>query len=147
MSSADMKDRGRWGSKIAFIFAASGSAIGLGNIWRFPIMVGLNGGAIFVLSYIVAVFFIGFTIMLAELTIGRHTQKNPVGAFEAIRPRTPWKLAGYLELLPASASFLIIQLWLAGRWAISTRPRPESSGVRSPGSFPRGFLPGLWPAR
>jgi NSS family neurotransmitter:Na+ symporter len=99
MSSADVKDRGSWGSKIAFIFAASGSAIGLGNIWRFPIMVGLNGGAVFVLAYIVAVFFIGFTIMLAELTIGRHTQKNPVGAFEAIRPRTPWKLAGYMAVI------------------------------------------------
>jgi len=96
MESQDLSTRGSWGSKIAFIFAASGSAIGLGSIWRFPLMVGLNGGAIFVLVYIVAVISIGFTVMLAEFSIGRHTAKNPVGAYEAIKPRTPWKLAGYM---------------------------------------------------
>lgn len=91
--------RGAWGSKIAFIFAASGSAIGLGNIWRFPMMVGLNGGAIFVLTYIIAVILIGFTVMLAEFAIGRYTRKNPVGAFKAIKPGTPWKLVGYLNVV------------------------------------------------
>ncbi len=99
MDSDELKKRGNWGSKIAFIFAASGSAIGLGSIWRFPIMVGLNGGAIFVLFYIIAVFFIGFTIMLAEFSIGRHTQKNPVGAYEKIKPHSPWKLAGYMGII------------------------------------------------
>lgn len=96
MESQEISQRGSWGSKIAFIFAASGSAIGLGSIWRFPLMVGLNGGAIFVLVYIFAVIFIGLTVMLAEFTLGRHTAKNPVGAYEAIKPRSPWKLAGYL---------------------------------------------------
>ncbi|MGQ9577990.1 MAG: sodium-dependent transporter [Candidatus Aminicenantales bacterium] len=91
--------RGGWGSKLAFIFAASGSAIGLGSLWRFPIMVGRLGGAVYVFAYIVAVFFIGFTEMLAELAIGRHTQKNPVGAFEAIRPGSPWKYLGYMGVL------------------------------------------------
>ncbi|MBA7639313.1 hypothetical protein ES703_46971 [subsurface metagenome] len=90
--------RGAWGSKLAFIFAAAGSAIGLGNIWRYPMMVGLNGGAIFVFVNILAVIFIGFTIMLAEFAIGRHTRKNPVGAFNAIKPGTPWKLVGYLNV-------------------------------------------------
>lgn len=90
-----LQDRGHWGSKIAFILAASGSAIGLGSIWRFPIMVGRNGGAVFVFAYILAVVFIGFTVMLAELAMGRHTQKNPVGAYRAIRPGTPWKIVGY----------------------------------------------------
>ena len=96
MENQEVSKRGSWGSKLAFIFAASGSAIGLGSIWRFPLMTGLNGGAIFVLVYIVAVVLIGFTVMLAEFTIGRHTSKNPVGAYEAIKPRTPWKLAGYM---------------------------------------------------
>jgi NSS family neurotransmitter:Na+ symporter len=90
-----LNTRGNWGSKLAFIFAASGSAIGLGSIWRFPIMVGLNGGAVFVFAYLLAVILIGFPLMLTELTIGRHTQKNPVGAFKALRPGTPWKLVGY----------------------------------------------------
>jgi len=88
--------RGSWGSKLAFIFAASGSAIGLGSIWRFPIMVGLNGGAVFVFAYFLAVILIGYPLMLTELTIGRHTQKNPVGAFKTLRPGTPWKLVGYM---------------------------------------------------
>ena len=90
MESAELgSQRGNWGSKVAFIFAASGSAIGLGSIWRFPLYVGLNGGAFFVLFYIMAVFFIGFTVMLAELTIGRHAQKNPVGAFEYHQTQIP----------------------------------------------------------
>jgi len=62
MNNPGSSDRGNWGSKMAFIFAASGSAIGLGSIWRFPLFVGLNGGAAFVFSYLLAVFFIGFII-------------------------------------------------------------------------------------
>lgn len=99
MDTKDIQERGSWGSKIAFILAASGSAIGLGNIWRFPMMVGKNGGAVFVFVYILAVILIGFTVMLAELTIGRHAQKNPVGAIEHIKPRSPWKFIGYLGIL------------------------------------------------
>lgn len=91
--------RGNWGSKVAFIFAASGSAIGLGSIWRFPIMVSHNGGAVFVFAYILAVIFIGFTVMLAELSVGRRTQKNPVGAFRALKPGTPWKFVGYMGVI------------------------------------------------
>ncbi|MBS3819212.1 sodium-dependent transporter [bacterium] len=91
--------RGTWGSKLAFIFAASGSAIGLGSMWRFPLMVGKNGGAVFVFTYIISVFFIGFTIMLAELTLGRRTQKNPVGVFQTIKPGSSWKYAGYVALV------------------------------------------------
>lgn len=91
--------RGNWGSKLAFIFAASGSAIGLGSMWRFPLMVGKNGGAVFVFTYIISVFFIGFTIMLAELALGRRTQKNPVGVFNALKPGSSWKYAGYLALV------------------------------------------------
>jgi len=99
MNSQENSSRGNWGSKIAFIFAASGSAIGLGNIWRFPMSVGQNGGAIFVLVYVVGVIFIGFSVMLAELTLGRHAQKNPVGAFKAVKPRSPWKFVGYLGII------------------------------------------------
>jgi NSS family neurotransmitter:Na+ symporter len=99
MESQQLNQRGNWGSKVTFIFAATGSAIGLGNIWRFPMVVGENGGAAFVFVYIVAVALIGFTVMLAELIIGRHTQKNPVGAFDYIRPRSPWKGIGYLGMV------------------------------------------------
>ncbi|OQX54748.1 MAG: sodium-dependent transporter [Candidatus Aminicenantes bacterium 4484_214] len=115
MSSVEQSARGNWGSKIAFIFAASGSAIGLGSIWRFPLMVGLNGGAIFVFAYILAVFFIGFPVMLAELTIGRHTERNPVGAFKAIKPGTPWKLVGYMGVL--TGVFILSYYSVVAGWA------------------------------
>jgi NSS family neurotransmitter:Na+ symporter len=99
MDGQETIKRGTWGSKIAFILAATGSAIGLGNIWRFPTNVSQNGGAVFVLVYILAVALIGFTVMLAELTIGRHAQKNPVGAIGYIKPRSPWKFIGYLGVI------------------------------------------------
>jgi NSS family neurotransmitter:Na+ symporter len=88
--------RGIWGSKIGFILAASGSAIGLGNIWRFPYVAGQNGGAAFVFIYIFFILIIGLPVMIAELTLGRHTQKNPVGAFKKLFPKSWWKLVGVL---------------------------------------------------
>lgn len=88
--------RGEWSSKLGFILAAAGSAIGLGNIWRFPYVVGENGGGAFVLMYIIFVVVIGLPYMLAELALGRSVQSNPVGAIKAIRPKSAWKVAGYL---------------------------------------------------
>ena len=117
MDSQQPTQRGKWGSKVAFIFAATGSAIGLGNIWGFPMMVGKNGGAVFVFVYILAVVLIGFTVMLAELIIGRHTQKNPVGAFALIKPGTPWKLIGYLGIVTGTcilSYYSVIAGWTAG---------------------------------
>ncbi len=92
-------ERGQWSSKIGFIFAAAGSAIGLGNIWRFPYVVGENGGAAFVLLYIGFVIIIGIPYMFAELALGRHSHKNPIGAVAAIRPKGGWKLIGVLGVI------------------------------------------------
>jgi len=86
--------RGAWGSKFAFILVAAGSAVGLGNIWRFPYQAGNNGGAAFVLIYIVAAFTIGLTIFLAEASIGRATGRNPVCALRNLKPKTHWYLMG-----------------------------------------------------
>ncbi len=91
--------RGEWSSKIGFILAASGSAIGLGNIWRYPYIVGKNGGAAFVVVYLLIVVIIGLPYMLGELALGRSSQKNPVGAIEALKPGSPWKFVGYLGVL------------------------------------------------
>ncbi len=88
--------RGQWSSRMGFILAAAGSAIGLGNIWRFPYVVGENGGAAFVLLYLIFVIVIGLPYMFAELALGRSVQRNPVGSISAIRPGSPWKLVGYL---------------------------------------------------
>ena len=91
--------RGQLCSKIGFIFAAAGSAIGLGNIWRFPYVVGENGGAAFVLMYIIFVVIIGLPYMFAELALGRRAQKNPVGAIETIKPGSSWKWVGLLGVI------------------------------------------------
>ncbi len=90
-----------WGSKIAFILAASGSAIGLGNIWRFPYQTGMNGGAAFVLIYLVSVVSFGVSLFLAEITLGRFTKRNPVGAFKTIKPNSKWFLVGILGIVTA----------------------------------------------
>ncbi|MFH2108423.1 MAG: sodium-dependent transporter [Chrysiogenia bacterium] len=94
-----MISRGKWGSRIGFILAAAGSAVGLGNIWRFPYMTGRNGGALFVLLYIGAILILALPVLLAEFALGRATAKNPVGAFAAIRPGTKWRYGGFLGVV------------------------------------------------
>lgn len=76
--------RGNWNSNLGFILAAAGSAVGLGNIWGFPTQVADNGGAAFILIYLGCCFLVGFPVMVAELTIGRNTGKNPIGAFREL---------------------------------------------------------------
>jgi NSS family neurotransmitter:Na+ symporter len=95
----DVEIRDTWGSKLAFVLAAAGSAIGLGNIWGFPTVAGQNGGAAFLVIYLLAVAFIGAPVMLAELIIGRKTQRNPVGAFKALAPDSAWVVVGGLGVL------------------------------------------------
>ncbi len=88
MSEHSEGKREHWGSGIGFILAAAGSAIGLGNIWKFPYITGENGGGAFVLLYLVCICVIGIPVMMCELSLGRHTQRNPIGAFRAITPKT-----------------------------------------------------------
>jgi len=92
--------RGTWNTKIGFILAAAGSAVGLGNIWGFPTQVADNGGAAFILIYLFCCLLVGFPVMVAELTIGRRTQKNPVGAFKALSNGNKFaSLIGYWGVL------------------------------------------------
>lgn len=90
--------RESWDSRIGFILAAVGSAVGLGNVWRFPFQTGQEGGAAFLLVYIFFILLIGLPAMLVELTVGRRTQRNPVGALGEIGgPR--WRYVGGLFVL------------------------------------------------
>jgi len=84
LAVTDASTRGSWNSKLGFILAAAGSAVGLGNIWGFPTQVASNGGAAFLFIYLICAFLIGFPVMVAEITIGRNTERNPVGAFKAL---------------------------------------------------------------
>jgi NSS family neurotransmitter:Na+ symporter len=93
------QDRGQWGSTLGFVLAAAGSAIGLGNVWRFPYVTGENGGAAFVVIYLVCVVLICMPYLYAELALGRFSRKNPIGAIHAIKRRTPWTLVGGLCVL------------------------------------------------
>ncbi len=91
--------RGQWSSKLGFILAAAGSAIGLGNIWRFPYVTGENGGGAFVFVYLLCILVIGVPYMYAELALGRAVQKNPVGAIDTLRPNSSWILVGVLGVV------------------------------------------------
>ncbi|MDF1543897.1 MAG: sodium-dependent transporter [bacterium] len=112
------KLRETWGSNIGFILAATGSAIGLGNIWKFPYITGDYGGGAFVLVYLACVLMIGLPLMVAELIIGRRAQKNPVKAFEKNhRAKSPWQLTGWLGM---ASGFIILSFYsvIAG-WAMA----------------------------
>ncbi len=82
-----LNKREHWSNSLGFVFAAAGSAIGLGNIWKFPYIAGQNGGGAFVLVYLACIVLVGMPVMLCEMTLGRATQKNPVGAFKALSPK------------------------------------------------------------
>ncbi|MGL4337244.1 MAG: sodium-dependent transporter [Turicibacter sp.] len=93
--------RDGFGSKLGVIAAASGSAIGLGNVWRFPYITGENGGAAFLIIYLACIVLVGLVVMLAEFVIGRHSQSNAIGSFKKIAPKTPWFLTGWMGLISA----------------------------------------------
>ena len=92
-----MEKRGQWATNIGFILAAAGSAVGLGNIWKFPRLAYGNGGSAFILIYFAIVFLIGATVMLTEFTVGRNAQKNAVGSLRAIDKK--WTFIGGMGIL------------------------------------------------
>ena len=91
--------RGGFGSKIGIILATAGSAVGLGNVWRFPYMTGENGGAAFILVYIVFIFLLGLPGMVNEFIIGRHSASNAARAYDKMSRGKPWKAVGLLGIL------------------------------------------------
>ncbi|MBN1925322.1 MAG: sodium-dependent transporter, partial [Prolixibacteraceae bacterium] len=93
------QNRDSFGSKFGVIAATAGSAIGLGNIWRFPYIAGENGGGAFLLIYLGFILLIGLPVMLSELSIGRITNKNAFGAFKTLRPEHPWYIVGLMGIL------------------------------------------------
>ncbi|MBO6524327.1 MAG: sodium-dependent transporter [Balneolaceae bacterium] len=94
MAVTSSSERGSWNSKLGFILAAAGSAVGLGNIWGFPTKVATEGGGAYLVIYLLCTFLIGFPVMVAELSIGRKSGKNPVGAFKALSSNKFFPLVG-----------------------------------------------------
>ena len=110
------ENRGRWGTRLGFILAAAGSAVGLGNIWKFPYLTGENGGAAFLVIYLLLVFSIGLSVMLGEFVIGRAAERSPVGAFARLRGRG-WQFAGFLGV---TAGFIILSFYsVVAGWAVA----------------------------
>ena len=110
------QNREQWGSKLGFILAASGSAVGIGNIWKYPSMAGENGGGAFTIIYLACILIVGLSIVVAEFVIGRKTQLSPVGAFEQLAPNTNWKWVGYLGV---AAAFVILSFYgVVGGWIL-----------------------------
>jgi NSS family neurotransmitter:Na+ symporter len=108
MAKFDFTKRDSFGSKIGIIAAAAGSAIGLGNIWRFPYVAGENGGGAFLLVYLAFILVIGVPVMLSEFVIGRSAQRNPLGAFKLLAPKSQWHFVGVMGIL---AAFFILAFY------------------------------------
>ncbi len=109
--------RESWKSRIGFIFAALGSAVGLGSIWRFPYIVGENGGAAFIITYVFFLILIGFPVLIAEILIGRTAQLNPSGAFNSIGKKLFWKNCGKMTIITGfviSSFYSVVAGWSLG---------------------------------
>lgn len=109
-------EREKFGGRVGAIFALAGSAIGLGNIWRFPYMVGENGGAVFIIIYIAATLLLSLPIFFAEFIIGRRTQSNCIGAMKKLAPGTAWKWFGALSIF--TPLFILSYYSVVGGWSL-----------------------------
>ncbi|MFB6165984.1 MAG: sodium-dependent transporter [Haloarculaceae archaeon] len=110
-----MAQRETWATRVGFLVAAIGSAVGLGNIWQFPFKTATNGGAVFLVFYLIAVFLIGFPAMLAEFVLGRRTHLNVIDAFEQLGKRQ-WRFVGAIGLV---TGFWILSYYnVVGGWVL-----------------------------
>lgn len=112
------KVREHWSSRIGFLLAAIGSTVGLGLLWKFPYVIGQNGGGLFLITYFLCVFIVGIPVFIAELILGRRTQAAAITSFQVAAPDRPgWKIAGHLGVL---SSFLIMSFYsVISGWGMS----------------------------
>ncbi len=117
--------RGQWASNIGFILAAAGSAVGLGNIWKFPYLAGANGGGAFVVLYLVMIVMIGFVIMLGEMAIGRKTHLSAVGAYKKLNEK--WAFVGIIGVI---VGFCILSFYsVIGGWVLNYIGKYFTGGI------------------
>lgn len=140
-------ERGHFSSKLGFILAAAGSAVGLGNLVAFPVMASKNGGAVFLLAYVLFVALICLPVMMAEIAMGRRSQRNPVGAFTLLSGgSTRWRWAGKLAILTPfmiAVFYTIVTVWIiiyflqAATGSLDDLARPNTFGeiIGSPSLF------------
>ena len=145
--------RGQFSSKLGFILAAAGSAVGLGNVVAFPVMASKNGGAAFLIIYLFFIAFICYPVMMAEIAMGRQTNRNPVGAFSQLsNGHRGWRLAGALAIVTPfmiAVFYTVITVWLVvyikeiaiGRLDVLSNQSTFGEVVARPSLF--GYLFGL----
>ncbi len=118
-------------SRLGFILAAAGSAVGLGNVWKFPYMTGANGGGAFVMVYLITILGFGVTLFLAEVAMGRLSRKDPVSAFRDLAPKGKegWKWAGFIVITPVliASFYTVVMGWLLKYIVASFGTLPTSS--------------------
>ncbi|MBP9481364.1 MAG: sodium-dependent transporter [Parabacteroides sp.] len=132
-------NRATFGSKLGVIMATVGCAVGLGNIWRFPYMLGENGGAAFLAVYILCIILLGLPVMLTEFFIGRHSKRNAAGAFKLMAPGTKWSFIGYNGVL---ASSLILGFYsVVSGWTLEYMFQAVTGSLsnKSPEAFTQDF--------
>ncbi len=131
-----VSSRGTWSGRLGFILAAAGSAVGLGNLWKFPYITYENGGGAFVLVYLVAIVMVGLPVMMAEILIGRRTQRNPVGAFRILsrgrRGAGAWPGVGILGVISGFvilSYYSVVAGWTLRYIALAASGRLEAMAV------------------
>jgi NSS family neurotransmitter:Na+ symporter len=129
----------RWSSPIAFILAAVGAAVGIGNIWRFPALVGQNGGGAFLVPYLIAVFVFALPLMVLEIAVGRHFRGTVVSSFRALRPE--FRVAGWLLV---TILFLILSYYIViTGWTLAYTVFSATGGTTTFAGFTGSYLPVL----
>ncbi|MDP5134414.1 sodium-dependent transporter [Rheinheimera baltica] len=131
--------REQFSSSLGFVLAAAGSAVGIGNLVAFPVMASKNGGAAFLIMYTFFVFFICLPVMLAEMSLGRHTRQNPLGAYTEIGQNRAWRTVGWMSVITPfmiGVFYLVITVWIFGYLAKSVMGQlTELAAPDSFGSF------------
>ncbi|MFD2705402.1 sodium-dependent transporter [Salibacterium lacus] len=123
-------NRDQWHSKLGFILAAAGSAIGLGAVWKLPYVTGTSGGGAFFLVFLLFTILLGTSLLLAEFVIGRRTQKPPIEAYKELAPRSSWHLVGILGIV---SSCLILSFYaVVGGWILTYFIRSLTGGLTNP---------------
>ncbi len=147
-----MGEKVKFVTKLGVIASTVGAAVGLGNIWRFPYETGMNGGAAFLIVYILCVLILGIPVMCAEFSIGRYSKSDSVGAFKQLAPRSLWRYAGYLGVLATTlilGYYMVISGWMleylfqAATGKLS-KMSPEEIGAAQISFIQSDFRPLLW---
>lgn len=111
-----MSNNNQWSSKLGFILASAGAAVGLGQIWKFPYVTGMNGGGAFLLVFIVFTLLIGLPMLISEFVIGRGSGKEAVGAYDTLAPNSMWRVVGRLGVV---GCFLLLSFYsVVGGWVL-----------------------------